>query len=71
LTRKDIGYSQKDFTKLFQRIKRDKKMDILDIDVFKDTFRILNLEMYDVMEYEKGSNFDSWIENTYKCLPQK
>jgi hypothetical protein len=27
--------------------------------------------MYDVMEYEKGSNFDSWIENTYKCLPQK
>ncbi len=70
LTKKNIGYSSKDFIKLFQRIKRDKKMIELDMNIFKDTFKTLDPEMYDVMEFE-NKNFDSWIENIYKTLPNK
>lgn len=71
LGRKEIGYKASDFTKLINRIKRDKKMDTLDIDVFKETFQLLNPEMYDVMAFEKGKNFDGWIESLFKSLPQK
>lgn len=71
LGRKDIGYSSKDFTKSFLRIKREKAMDDLDLEVFKDTFKNLNPEMYDVMAFEKGNKFDEWIINTYKSLPKK
>lgn len=71
LGRKDIGYSPKDFTKLFLRIKRDKKMEELNLEVFKETFKILNPEMYDVMSYEKDNGLDKWIENLYRGLPKK
>ncbi len=71
LGKKDIGYSNKDFIKVFQRIKRKKKMTNLDLDVFKETFIVSNAEMYDVMKYEKGKGFDSWIQDTFKGLPKK
>lgn len=71
LGKKDIGFKQSDYTKTFARIKRECKMEELDIQVFKEKFIIVNPEMYDVMLYEKSSNFDEWIENIYKCLPKK
>lgn len=70
LGRKDIGYKSKDFTKLFLKVKRDKKMDELDLALFKETFKILNPEMYDVMSFEKGSKLDNWIISSYKSLPK-
>ncbi len=71
LGRKDIGYKVKDFTKIFLRVKRDKKMDDLNLSIFKETFKILNPEMYDVMKFEKSNKFDSWIESLYKSLPKE
>lgn len=60
-----------DFTKVFLRIKREKSMEELDLYVFKEAFKTIAAEMYDVMEFEKGQKFDDWIANTYKCLPKK
>ncbi|WP_064435752.1 hypothetical protein [Pseudoalteromonas neustonica] len=71
LGKKNIGYESKDFTKIFLRIKKDKKMDDLDFSLFKETFLILNPEMYDVMLYEQGKKFDSWIAKLYQTLPKK
>lgn len=71
LGKKNIGYKQSDFTKLFQRIKREKKMEELDLAEFKDAFATLNPEMLDVMSFEKGSKLDSWIETTFKNLPKE
>lgn len=62
---------QKDFTKVFLRIKREKSMEELDLQLFKEAFKTIAAEMYDVMEFEKGQKFDDWITNTYKCLPKK
>lgn len=71
LGKKDIGYKNSDFTKTFSRIKRESKMETFDLEVFKEKFRIVNPEMYDVMSFEKRSGFDTWIENIYKGLPKK
>ena len=71
LGKKDIGYKSSDFTKLFQRIRREKKMEEFDLALFKETFEILNPEMLDVMSFEKGNKLDSWIENTFNGLPKK
>lgn len=71
LGKNDIGYKPSDFTKIFQRIKRDKKMEELNIPEFKATFEILNPEMLDVMTFRLGSKLDIWIENTFKSLPKK
>lgn len=71
LGRKDIGFSPKDFTKTFLRVKREKAMDTLDLPLFKEAFKQLNPEMYDVMEFETGMKFDDWITKTYQCLPKK
>ena len=71
LGKKDIGYKASDFTKLFQRIKREKKMEDFDLKIFKETFEILNPEMLDVMSFEKGNNLDDWIQKTFSGLPKK
>lgn len=71
LSKKDTGYKSSDFTKTFQRIKRECKMEELEIEKFKEKFLIVNHEMYDVMSFEKGKKFDEWIENKYKSLPKK
>lgn len=71
LGRKDIGFTPKDFTKVFLRIKREKAMEELDLQLFKEMFKSIAAEMYDVMEFEKGQKFDEWIVNTYQCLPKK
>nr|WP_302599637.1 HEAT repeat domain-containing protein [uncultured Cellulosilyticum sp.] len=71
LGKKDIGFKAKDFTKTFARVKREAKMEELDLELFKDRFQHINPEMYDVMSYEKGNKFEDWIINTYKSLPKK
>lgn len=71
LRKKNIGYKSSDFTKQFQRIKFEKKMDEFDLTAFKDTFESVNPEMFDVMSFEKGNNFDIWIKNTFNGLPKK
>lgn len=85
LGKKDIKYKTKDFTKVFQRVKRGGKIETFDINIFKEKFKQVNPEMYDVMRFEKSkitfdnntvesiddSGFDKWIENIYKGLPKK
>lgn len=71
LGKKDIGFKSSDFTKTFQRIKREKKMEELNITEFKATLQILNPEMLDVMSFEKGGKLDAWIESIFNSLPNK
>lgn len=71
LGKKDIGFKPSDFTKIFQRIKREQAMDALDLPKFKAALQSMNPEMLDVMTFEKSSQFDSWIESIYKNLPKK
>lgn len=71
LGKKDIGFKPADFTKLFERIKREKGMAELNLAEFKVAFQNLNPEMLDVMSFEKGNKLDAWIENTFKGLPKK
>lgn len=71
LGKKDIGYKPSDFKKIFQRVKRESKMDDFDLKTFKEKFKSINPEMYDVLTYEKGNKFDNWIENSYKSLPKE
>lgn len=71
LGKKDIGYKSSDFTKIFKRIKRECSMNELDLIKFKEKMKIINPEMYDVMQYEKGKKFDTWIEGKYKSLPKE
>lgn len=71
LGKKDIGYKLSDFTKIFKRIKRECKMQELNLELFKEKFKQFNPEMYDVMQFEKGNKFDKWIENNYKSLPKE
>ncbi|EJP4178194.1 HEAT repeat domain-containing protein [Vibrio vulnificus] len=70
LGRKNIGYKPKDFTKIFQRIKREKKMDEFDLSLFREHFEVVAPEMFDVMLYEKGKKFDAWLENSFQSLPK-
>ena len=46
-------------------------MEELDLNLFKKTLKIVNPEMYDVMRFEKGDKFNSWIKTSYNCLPKK
>lgn len=71
LGKKDIGYKSKDFKKVFSRVKSETKMEEFDLLLFKDKFKIVNAEMYDVMSYEKGEKFNKWLENMYKGLPKQ
>ncbi len=71
LGKKNIGYKLKDFIEIFLKIKKDKQMDNLDLTVFKKTLKIINPEMYNVMEFEKSKKFDSWIRTSYNCLPKE
>lgn len=68
LKRKDIGYSSKDFAKVFNRVKRDTQMAEFDLVVFKNQFQVVSPEMYDVMQYEEQENFDLWITASYANL---
>ena len=70
LGRKNIGYKLEDFTKIFLTIRSDKQMDDFDLSLFKKSLKTLNPEMYDVMQYEKSTKFNSWIKTTYNCLPK-
>jgi len=71
LGKKDIGYKSSDFKKVFSRIKRESKLEDLDLQIFKDKFIQVDPEMYDVMSYEKGDKLDTWIGNMYDSLPKK
>jgi len=71
LGKKNIGYKLEDFTKIFLKIKSDKNMEHLNLNLCKEHLKKLNPEMNDVMKFEKGDKFDSWIKTTYNCLPKK
>jgi hypothetical protein len=71
LGKKDIGYKPSDFTKKFQRIKRELGMDDFQLATFKEKFLLIDPEMFDVMLYEKDTKFDMWIQSTYQGLPKK
>ena len=43
-------------------------MEEFNLQVFKETFAILNPEMLDVMSFEKGNKLDEWIEKTFLGL---
>ncbi|MEI6858126.1 MAG: HEAT repeat domain-containing protein [Psychrilyobacter sp.] len=65
LSKKDIKYQSKDFNKMFSRIKRKKEMEDFNLQDFKTQFILVAPEMYDVMQFEKGEKFDTWIEYIY------
>ena len=71
LGKKNIGYKLEDFIKIFLKIKDDKKMEELDLNLFKKTLKTVDSEMYDVMRFEKGDKFNSWVKTSYNCLPKK
>ena len=68
LKRKNLGYSGKTYTKIFSRVKKETQMEEFDLDTFKKQFQIVSPEMYDVMQYDKQDQFDTWIEESYKKL---
>ena len=68
LKRRDIGYSSKDFAKIFGRVKRDLQTEEFDLAAFKKQFQAVSPEMYDVMQYEEQDNFDLWITALYENL---
>lgn len=70
LGKKDIGYKNKDITKKLSRAKREAKLDEFDLEVFKNKLLQIDPEMYDVLAYEKGKQFDTYLENQFKCLPK-
>ncbi|MEQ4510575.1 hypothetical protein [Dickeya zeae] len=71
LGKKDIGYKPSYFTKKFKRIKHELGTDDFQLEKFKNKFLLIDPEMFDVMQYEKGIKFDMWIQNTYQGLPKK
>lgn len=68
LKRKNLGYSGKTYTKIFTRVKKETQMEEFDLDTFKKQFQIVSPEMYDVMQYDKQDQFDTWIEESYTKL---
>ncbi len=71
LGKKNIGYKLEDFTKAFLKIRAGKEINKFNVVIFKKAFAKSNPEMYDVMAFEKGAKFDSWVKTTYSCLPKK
>jgi len=71
LGKKNIGYKLEDFIKIFIKIKETKEMEELDLNLFKKALKALDPEMYDVMRFEKGDKFNSWVKTSYNCLPKK
>ncbi len=71
LGKKNIGYKLEDFIKIFLKIKETKEMEELDLNLFKKALKALDPEMYDVMRFEKGDKFNSWVKTSYSCLPKK
>ena len=67
LGKKNTGYSPNDIRKMFLKIKRETKMETLDLDLFKECFQTIAPKMYDVMSYEH-MYFDNWIRGIYKYL---
>ena len=49
LGKKDIGYKPSDFTKLFQRIKREKKMEDFDLKIFKHKLIIIKISFFEII----------------------
>ncbi|MGL4935109.1 MAG: hypothetical protein ACRDA0_02890 [Cetobacterium sp.] len=67
LGKKNTGYSPNDIRKMFLKIKRETRMEALDLDLFKEYFQTISPKMYDVMAYEH-MYFDNWIRGIYKYL---
>ncbi len=70
LGKKDTGYKLDDFKRIFGMIKKQCRMEKVDIKKLKVKMKELNPEMYDVISCEKGKKFDSWIRDIYGRLPK-
>ena len=70
LGKKNIKYKNSDFKNLFNKVKKQAKMEIFNLKAFKEKWLIVDPEMYDVMSYEKKDTFDEWIEKVYITLPK-
>lgn len=70
LNRKPKGHLIKDINKKIYRV-ADTLKDEFDISIFKDKFKQMFPEPYDVYEFEKGNKFDEWIINVVKAKPKK
>lgn len=70
LNRKPKGNLIKDINKKIYRVV-DSLKDEFDLVIFKEKFKQMYPEPYDVYEFEKGNKFDEWIINIVKSKPQK
>lgn len=71
LGKKTNGYKVEDFRKAALLIRRRKKLNVFELESFKELFKEKNPEMYDVMLYEKGEDFDAWLEDIFKNAKKK
>ena len=72
LGRKPKGHLIKDINKKVYKVAGHLKIDPFDFDiaVFKESFKSLYPEAYDVYEYERDKKFDAWIINIVKGMPK-
>lgn len=70
LEKTNIGYENKNFIKVFSRIRKEQKMNEFELKSFKLALHKLNPEMCDVMSAKKENEFDAWIEKCYRSLPK-
>lgn len=70
LNRKPKGHLIKDINKKLYKVD-DALKEEFEVTKFKETFKQLYPEAYDVYEYEKSNKFDEWIINILKSKPKK
>ncbi|MHA0857726.1 HEAT repeat domain-containing protein [Paenibacillus sp. CMAA1364] len=68
LPSKSTGELVKGITKILVRIKKSLPEGHT-YEEFKEKFKKMRVDLYDVYEGDKGSNFDSWLEDTWVSLP--
>ncbi|GAB6991700.1 hypothetical protein [Paenibacillus pini] len=67
---KKKGELVKGLTKILIRIKKSLPAGH-SYEEFKEKFKKMRIDIYDVYEGEKGAEFDSWLESTWASLPSK
>lgn len=69
LRKKPKGHLIKDINKKIYSV--DNRMEgEFELNRFKEKFKLLYPEAYDVYEFEKGNNFNQWILNVLKSKPK-
>ncbi|KGE20072.1 HEAT repeat domain-containing protein [Paenibacillus wynnii] len=70
LGKKKKGHIIKDINKKVLRVRDSFKAEFT-IEEFKEKFKQLLPEAYDVYQYEKGEKFEEWINNVLNSAPKK